>query len=329
MTNVQFRQGLKAQLPQVAPEGDLLFTTDTGEIYKGTGSGIKSLGSVLTGFADLNALNQLTEKIQGKIYLTGEYKLYAFNGTDFVPLVADSDAVSAVNVSFDNTDSGLSSTNVQEALKALADRTEAESTGEIKLNDADTLGYLGNKLDATLAVENGTLKAKSIEGLTLTGAQIQSLLGTATGDIQTQINNIATGINYVGSFATLALLEAETASKGDLAVVTEDGSQLYIYSGTAWQNIGKFEFAENFIGLKDTPSGYENGKFLKSSASGVVYGDIVYADVTDAPDLTELEQAITEMHTHANKATLDKLGEADGALTYDGVKVTPQWGTFE
>lgn len=40
---MQQRRGLKANLPATAPDGQLLITTDTGEIYVGTGSGVKSL----------------------------------------------------------------------------------------------------------------------------------------------------------------------------------------------------------------------------------------------------------------------------------------------
>ena len=45
------------------------------------------------------------------------------------------------------------------------------------------------------------------------------------------------------------------------------------------------------------------------------------ADAIGTATATQVETAVSQSHTHTNKSTLDKLGEADGALTYDGVAV--------
>ena len=45
--------------------------------------------------------------------------------------------------------------------------------------------------------------------------------------------------------------------------------------------------------------------------------------------VTDIDQTVMDRHTHANKATLDKLGESGGALTFDGsaVVATVNWST--
>ena len=45
------------------------------------------------------------------------------------------------------------------------------------------------------------------------------------------------------------------------------------------------------------------------------------ADTIGTATATQVETAVSQSHTHENKTTLDKLGETDGALTYDGVAV--------
>ena len=44
----------------------------------------------------------------------------------------------------------------------------------------------------------------------------------------------------------------------------------------------------------------------------------------------EIDAAVADSHTHANKAVLDKIGEdASGTPTYNGVTLVSQWGATE
>lgn len=43
--NLQFRRGLKTNLPTSAPSGMPLWCTDTNELYIGTGDGVEKVGS--------------------------------------------------------------------------------------------------------------------------------------------------------------------------------------------------------------------------------------------------------------------------------------------
>lgn len=340
MTNINFRQGLKADLPSTAPASDLLFTTDTGEIFKGTGasSPLLAYGSVLYGFADLAALNlSTTPKILGKVYLTDDNKLYRYNGTTFVALSGETGDVTASEVSFANAGTGIDGTNVQQALEELAGlvQYQEEESGKVKLDAADDAEYLYVKFDqSTIKLHNSVLKAFGIDGLTLTGEEVQDLLDGATGNIQDQLDLLNKGVVYVGRFPTITDIPNTLDVNGNMVVIDVAGesSELYIYSeaNAQWESIGKFEFAETFIGLKDTPTNYSSGKFVKSSATGIIFGDVDYSEILNAPTLTELEQAIEFTHEHANKSVLDKFAvDTDGDLTYDGEKVMSTWGSFE
>lgn len=338
MTNVQFKQGLKANLPTLADEEVLLFATDTGELFKGTGTSIQSYGSVVVG-TNKAELDALQPKTQGKFYIA-ENKVYTFNGTELTLIQAEIPTYDASQISFDNTDTELIATNVQEAINELDDRTRSEDAGKIKLSSTDaSLGYLGTKLDPTLAVESNLLVVKGVQGLVPTIAQINTWLDGTTSNIQNQINSIATGINYIGIVTDVNQLPPAVSSKnGDLAVVAKTdnkGNELYIFNGTvgveAWESIGEFEFSETFIGLTDTPNTYEDGKFAKSTSTGIAFGDIVYANITDAPVKADVQDAIDKRHTHDNKTdVLDKLSvDVDGDLNFDGSKVGLTWGTFQ
>lgn len=66
------------------------------------------------------------------------------------------------------------------------------------------------------------------------------------------------------------------------------------------------------------------GDMLKSVYDTNNDGIVDHAAVADAigtATAAQVETAVSQSHTHENKTTLDKLGETDGALTYDGVAV--------
>ena len=53
------------------------------------------------------------------------------------------------------------------------------------------------------------------------------------------------------------------------------------------------------------------------------------ADTVGATTAAQVADAVGKAHTHANKATLDKLAEADGKLTYDGAEIGGGSGTVK
>lgn len=346
MTNLRILQGLKADLPSSATVGSLLFTTDTGEIFKGNGEGqpLTTYADVLYGYVDLADLQSKNPNIPGKLYLTDDNKLYTLTNGTYTAL-SDAMDINSGQIDFDNADTGLTAETVEDAIKELKEKVD-ENEGKVKITETDTNGFLGDKLHATLAFEDGVLKVKNIDGLTIGVSDINTFLTGTTGNIQGQINTlveelevVTKGLDYLGMFDTLSELQALTdKNNGNLAVVTnvdgDGGSELYIYSETStqWQKIGKFEFSETFIGLKDTPSAYQNGKFLKSTAIGIEFADITYAEIQGTPDVSveDVEDAVAKAHEHTNKSVLDKFSEnVDGELEYNGSALALKWESFQ
>ena len=76
---------------------------------------------------------------------------------------------------------------------------------------------------------------------------------------------------------------------GDLYFNTTTNS-MRVYDGTNW--VG-FDGESTYLGLTDTPTVYEDQKYARSTASGVVWDGVSYNDLTDVP--TEFPPAA---HTH-------------------------------
>ena len=80
------------------------------------------------------------------------------------------------------------------------------------------------------------------------------------------------------------------------------------------------------------PTGSGTGDMLKSvydtNDDGIV-DHAATADTVGATAAAQVADAVGKAHTHANKATLDKLAEADGKLTYDGAEIGGGSGTVK
>lgn len=203
--------------------------------------------------------------------------------------------------------------------------------------DIDNAGFLLAQPDGeTVEVQGGELKARTLTGLQLAVAQLNAWLAGTEGNIQSQLNDIymtlaalSAGMRYRGKFETKADLQAvNNKDNGDLAVVLTDETRsnarsMYVYNDSLgiWDFIGSFEFSDAFTALTDTPSGYDDGKVLRSSANGLYYDVVRYNEIDGRPDRTkvQIESAVDAAHGHDNKYNLDKINEdASGVLTYNG-----------
>jgi len=209
-------------------------------------------------------------------------------------------------------------------------------------SEVDEPGFLAARVDnQTIQVQGGELKARTLEGLTLSTAQMNALLAGGTENIPGQINDIymtlaalSAGMYYLGKFESKADLTAVAAmNNGDLAVVLTDESRsdarsMYVYNDTlgVWDFIGAFEFADTFTGLSDTPAGYDDGKYLRSGINGLYFDNIRYGDITDKPERTktQIEQAVDKTHEHSNIASLNRVAvDEQGHITVDGAPYVP------
>ena len=116
-------------------------------------------------------------------------------------------------------------------------------------------------------------------------------------------------------FATITAMKAADINKiyaGELVMVTDASEDPTVESGWAI-----YRRLTNATDLTDLASWQKIAE--KESLDVVVSWD----NLKDKPTYTvsAIDAAVTNSHTHANKAVLDKLSEQDGVLCYDGLPV--------
>ena len=234
--------------------------------------------------------------------------------------------------------------DTQAALDYVKEQMQAEH-GKVMAHATDEPDYLTNKVDnVTAVVEGNEVKVKSIDGLNIGVASLNSWLSGTDDNIQAQIDGIndslmalTAGMRYMGKSETYADMQAITTMEGgDLAVVLADenkggGRSMYVYRddlGT-WDWIGEFTFSDEFIALKDTPSSYTgaDGKVVKVVGERLVFDDVDYGSLKNRPSstITDIDDAVVKRHEHSNADSLSKLGVNErGELTINGVVYAPK-----
>lgn len=216
---------------------------------------------------------------------------------------------------------------------------ESGGNNRVKASENDdNPDYLDKKVDnVTIEVEDDELKVKNIEGLTLAASQLNDWLGGTERNVQDQfddlqglLNAVSAGMQFKSKEETYADMQDITNKEnGDVVVVLEDEERdgnrtMYIYNEDfgKWDYIGSFkvDISEEFTELKDTPSDYQSGKYLRSTSSGIVYDDVNYQMLKNKPSstITDIDNAVEKTHEHENKSIIDKLEEKDGELFYGG-----------
>src|SRR5690625_1246443 len=234
--------------------------------------------------------------------------------------------------------------DVQDIVNYTREQMQSEQ-GKVMTHADDEPAYLDSKVDnVTAVVEGNELKVKSIDGLTIGVASINSWLSGTDGNIQTQIDSIndslvalSSGMRYMGKLETYSDLQSVTSMEGgDLAVVLaheshRGGRSMYVYRDDlgVWDFIGEFTFSDEFTALKDTPTSYAgaDGKVVKVAGERLVFDDVDYGDITNKPTstITQIDDAVAKRHEHNNADDLAKLGVNErGELTINGVVYAPK-----
>ena len=212
--------------------------------------------------------------------------------------------------------------------------------------------YLNELIDnATIEVDttNNCLVVKKIEGQTATVAEINFLTGV-TSNIQAQIDNLGKSMTMYGVFGTKADLLASTTPTpvdGNTAIVIADEDNdnkqmtyIYIASNSAWTQVAESsvtvrDFTTEPINLATETTGTLHKSKIdtaiarladvldKATYKGTGDGIVKQADKLTGLTATiaALNQAVTDSHTHSNKAVLDKIvsnGIGSGFLADNG-----------
>lgn len=224
---------------------------------------------------------------------------------------------------------------------------------KVKLTSSSTdAQYLENLIDnATIEVDtaNNCLVVRKIDGQTVTVAEINFLTGVKS-NVQEQINNLGKAMTMYGVFGTKAeLLAAITPVPvdGNTAIVIADEDNdnkqmtyIYIASNSAWTQVAESsvnvrDFSTNPIDLSSETTGTLPKAKIDAAIArladvldiatykGTGNGIVKQADKLTGLTATiaALNQAVSDAHTHANKAVLDKIvsnGIGSGFLANNG-----------
>ena len=166
--------------------------------------------------------------------------------------------------------------------------------------------------DSFYYVENGTYAESYVTDTSGVAHAIgnSAMINALAGAV---VTSALADYNTVEIVADIAARNALTLARNTTVLVldasadatVDSGSALYAYreSDTSWIKLTEYESVDvalTWANLSGKPS--------------------------SAP--SQIDDAVAKRHTHANSAELAKIGEADGAMTYDGDPVgAPVWST--
>jgi phage-related tail fiber protein len=208
-----------------------------------------------------------------------------------------------------------------------------------------------------------SVRVATVENINLNGLQTIDGVVLAAGDrvlVKNQTNAAENGIYVVN---TAAWVRANDAVNGKvnpgMFTFVEEGTvnnnNGFVLANDGAVNVGVTElnFAQ-FSGMGQVLVGNglgKNGNEIFLTDTGVTAGtytkvqvdaqgrvvaaqnlapedlpEVAWAVITGKPNsaVADIDDAVAKRHEHANKAQLDKVGEADGVMTYDGAKMATQ-----
>lgn len=134
----------------------------------------------------------------------------------------------------------------------------------------------------------------------------------------------AAGADGVSSYTYVAYASDASGTGFSLTPTNALKFRAEIHTATAIETPDAEDFAGatwvKYIGDDGTGAGDMTKSVYDTNDDGIV-DHAATADTVGATTAAQVADAVGKAHSHANKATLDKLAEADGKLTYDGAEI--------
>lgn len=162
----------------------------------------------------------------------------------------------------------------------------------------------GSKFDVYVTSSTGVATLQNV----VTETQVNTIVSQAIANVNsaTIVSNIPARDALIPTLTSNTFVFVQDASAD---VTVDAGAALYLFNNAN----------DTFIKVSE----YESMDLNIS---------LDWANITNKPTSTvaQIDSAVANAHTHANKAQLDKIGEdAGGALTYNGQAVSAQWGATQ
>jgi len=171
--------------------------------------------------------------------------------------------------------------------------------------EADSFYFVNNGTFAESYITGSDGTVKSIGNTAMIEAVASEVVNDAIASLNANpveiVANIAARDTLTASATTNRIILVTDAS-ADPAVDT--GAALYVWNETAGSVTRIAEYESMDVSL-------------------------TWASISGKPSSStaQIDDAVNKRHSHANLATLDKLGEASGRLTFDGAEVSTNWTT--
>ena len=171
--------------------------------------------------------------------------------------------------------------------------------------EADSFYFVVNGAHAESYITSADGTAKSIGNTAMITAIANNLITDAIAQAAASPIDIVADIaarNALTATATMNRIILVTNATGDPTVAA--GAALYVWNEAA----GTTTKIAEYEGMDVT---------------------LTWATIQGRPtsSVSEIDDAVSKRHTHANMTALNKIGEAGGALTYDGQAVSANWNT--
>lgn len=212
----------------------------------------------------------------------------------------------------------------------------AGSGYELPVASSDTLG--GIKVGANLSItDDGVLNANASQyelpiasTSTLGGIKISpDFTIDEDGTLHTTSSG---GSGYVLPVATVATLGG--VKQGTNVTIAADGTlsatdTTYPVATSSQDGLMSAADKTKLDGIDTTGSSGDMLKSVYDTNDDGIVDHAATADAVGATTAAQVADAVGKAHTHANKATLDKLAETDGKLTFDGAEIGGGSGTVK
>lgn len=158
MSNVVFKKGLFNNLPVSAETNELLFATDVGKLFQGTGAEGKLIEytDLVTGYDNLEALKLANIAINNKLYITNDGKLYLCKDDLYIPLNEDANSHSHDNVDILNKLTQDAQGNLSYNGMVSHNHANKDVINKLTQDAQGNLLYDGVKIGGNTIIEGGT-----------------------------------------------------------------------------------------------------------------------------------------------------------------------------
>ena len=176
---------------------------------------------------------------------------------------------------------------------------------------ANAVYFVENGTYAETYVTNSVGSARSVGNTAMINALIDFAIDTA---VDTAINDAIAAANAIE-------IVADIPARNTLGSSLNRNALVLVLDATGDATVGSGGAMYAYNNAADT--------FSKVTEYESLDRVITWSEITGKPtsSVAQIDEAVSNSHTHTNKAVIDKVSDAAGQLYYDGNPITTSWAT--